>query len=44
MYGTAYVTAQYLKRQHADIEKVHVVGMDTVKTELERVGFETAGG
>jgi ribonucleotide monophosphatase NagD (HAD superfamily) len=44
MYGSAYVTAQYLKRHHPEITKVRVVGMNTLKTELARVGKESDGG
>ena len=44
MYGSAYVTAQYLKEFHPEVTKVRVVGMNSICEELKRVGLETVGG
>ena len=34
IYGSAYVTAHYLKERHPEINHVRVVGMDSIKHEL----------
>ena len=44
MYGSAYITAHYLSSQHPQIQKVRVVGMDSICYELARVGIECVGG
>lgn len=44
MYGSAYITAQYLKEHHPELSKVRVVGMDSICEELNRVGIKTEGG
>jgi ribonucleotide monophosphatase NagD (HAD superfamily) len=44
MYGSAYVAAQYLKELHAEIDKVRVVGMNSICEELKRVGIDSVGG
>lgn len=44
MYGSAYTTAQYLIKNHPEIKKVRVVGMQSIQSELEAVGIATVGG
>jgi ribonucleotide monophosphatase NagD (HAD superfamily) len=44
MYGSAYITAQYLKEKHPDIKKVRVVGMESIREELSKVGIDSVGG
>ena len=44
MYGSAYVTSQYIKQYHPDIKKVRVVGMNSIRKELEKVGIDSVGG
>lgn len=44
MYGSAYTTAQYLKNVHPDIKKVRVVGMNSIREELTKVGIDSHGG
>ncbi len=44
MYGSAYITAHYLKLHYPEILKVRVVGMNSICTELSRVGIESVGG
>jgi ribonucleotide monophosphatase NagD (HAD superfamily) len=44
MYGSAYLTAHYLKDYHPDIKKVRVVGMNSICEELAQVGIESVGG
>jgi ribonucleotide monophosphatase NagD (HAD superfamily) len=44
MYGSAYIVSQYLKENYPDFKKVRVVGMDSIKKELEKVGISSVGG
>lgn len=44
MYGSAYLTAQYLKQYLPQITKARVVGMNSVKIELAKVGIDSVGG
>lgn len=44
MYGSAYIVSQYLKENYPEINKVRVVGMDSIKKELEKVGISSIGG
>jgi len=44
MYGSAYTTAQYLKNVYPEIKKVRVVGMNSIREELSKVGIESEGG
>jgi ribonucleotide monophosphatase NagD (HAD superfamily) len=44
MYGSAYITAHYLSLQHPQINKVRIVGMNSICNELAKVGIECVGG
>ena len=44
MYGSAYITAHYLRSLHPDIKRVRVVGMNSICEELALVGIESVGG
>ena len=44
MYGSAYVSACYLKRHHPEVAKVRVVGMNSICEELARQGIQSTGG
>ena len=44
MYGSAYLTAQYLKNYLPHITKARVVGMNSIKIELAKVGIDSVGG
>ena len=43
-YGSAYITAHYLKEKHPEITYIRVVGMDTICYELKQVGIDSEGG
>ena len=44
IYGSAYIAAQYLKEKCPDINKVRVIGMNSIRKELKEVGIESVGG
>lgn len=44
VYGSAYVTSHYIKENYPDINKVRVVGMNSIRKELSRVGIDSIGG
>ena len=43
-YGSAYITAHYLKEKYPEINYIRVVGMDSICYELKQVGIESEGG
>ena len=44
MYGSAYVTANYLKLHRPNLAKVRVVGMNSICEELAKVSIQSVGG
>lgn len=44
VYGSAYTTARYIKTSYPEVEKVHVVGMKSICSEMKEVGIESCGG
>lgn len=44
MYGSAYITANYLNQFHPEIKRVRVVGMNSICSELSKLGIESVGG
>ena len=44
MYGTAYITANYLRDKYPELNFVRVVGMETLRDALKEVGIESEGG
>ena len=39
IFGTAYITAQYMKKHHPFVKKAFVIGMSALKDELQKVGI-----
>ena len=39
IFGSAFVTAQYIKQHHPYAKKAFVIGMKSLRIELERVGI-----
>jgi len=44
IYGSAYTTARFIKESYPEIQKVRVVGMNSIRKELELQGIEHEGG
>ena len=43
IFGSAFVTAQYIKQNHPYAKKAFVIGMKSLRIELERVGINVVG-
>ena len=43
IFGSAYVTAQYIKQKYPETRKAFVIGMKSLRVELERVGIKVVG-
>eukprot|EP00347_Sterkiella_histriomuscorum_P020427 403337848 len=44
IYGSAYTTANYIKEKYPEVKKCRVVGMNSIRKELEFQGIESEGG
>ena len=43
VFGSAKITAQYMRINHPEIKKVFVIGMKSLRAELESVGIQVVG-